>query len=135
MFDKYSFKEPENTNNLAKQMKKIPWKTIQNSINIRKKNTPKSITKLKNRQKSPPERYLAPARAPGGAKWLNKKSFLEFWGSPGTPLGTQKSPKSQKNEAPKSIKIQNDLKEPPKADLHRFGVARSFKKHSKMNPK
>ena len=50
-------------------------------------------------------------------------------------MGTQKPPKSQKNEVPKSIKIQNDLKEPPKADLHRFGVARTFKKQSKKESK
>ena len=90
---------------------------------------------VKNQQQSPPERHLAPAGAPGGAKWLKKRSGLEFWGSPGTPWGTPKSSKSQKNEVQKSIKIQNDLKEPLKADLHRFGVARSSKKHSKMNPK
>ena len=135
MFDKYSFKEPENTNNLAKQMKKIPWKPIQNSFKIRKKNTPKSLKKLKNRQTSPPEKHLAPARAPGGATWLKKRSVPEFRRFPGTPLGTPKSSKSQKNEVRKSIKNQNDLKEPPRADLKGFGVPRDLKKHQKMTPK
>ena len=136
MFDKYSFKEPENTNQLTKQMTKTPWKPIQISIQIRKKKSSKHHQKnFKNRQKSPPERHLAPARAPGGAKWLKKRSVPEFWRFPGTHLGTPKSSKSQKNEVRKSIKNQNDLKEPPRADLKGFGVPRDLKKHQKMTPK
>ena len=135
MFDKYSFKELENAHNLAKQITKNPWKPTQNSIKKRKEKHPKVIKNLENRQKSPPERHLAPARAPDGPKWLKKRSDVEFWRFPGVPLGTQKSSKSQKNEVQKSIKIQNDLKEPPKADLHRFGVPRDLKKHQKMTPK
>ena len=46
-----------------------------------------------------------------------------------------KSPKSQKNEIRKSIKNQNDLKEPPRADLKGFGVPRDLKKHQKVTPK
>ena len=57
--------------------------------------------------------------------------FTEFWGSPGTPLGSQKSLKSQKNGVRKLMKNQKDSKEPPKADLHRSGVARSSKMRSK----
>ena len=89
----------------------------------------------KNRQKPPPDRHLAPVRAPGGPKWLKKRSEVVFWASPGTPLGTQQSQKSQKNEVHKSIKIHNDLKEPPKADLEGFGVPRDLKKHQEMTPK
>ena len=51
------------------------------------------------------------------------------------PLGTPKQSKSQKNEVRKSIKNQNDLKEPPRADLEGFGVPRDLKKHQKMTPK
>ena len=68
-------------------------------------------------------------------KMAQKEVRPRILGIPWDPLGTQKSPKSQKNEVQKSIKIQNDLKEPPKADLHRFGVPRSLKKHQKMTPK
>ena len=135
MFDKYSFKEPENTSNLAKQITKTEFKSIQISIQNRKKKESEIIKNNKNQQKSPPDRHLAPARAPGGAKWLKKRSGLEFWGSPGTPLGTQKSPKSQKNEVQKPMKKQKDSKEPLEADVYRFGVARDLKKHSKMTPK
>ena len=135
MFDKYSFKEPENTSNLAKQITKNEFKSIQISIQNRKEKHSKIIKNNKNLQKSPPDRHLAPARIPGGAKLLSTSSEIEFRGSPGTPLGTQKSSKSQRNDVQKSIKIQNDLKEPPRADLKGFGVPRDLKKHQKMTPK
>ena len=70
MFDKYSFKEPENTSNLAKQITKNEFKSIQISIQNRKKKQSKIIKNNKNRQKSPPDRHLAAVRAPGGAKLL-----------------------------------------------------------------
>ena len=38
-------------------------------------------------------------------------------------------------ELQKSIGNQKDAKEPPKTDLDQFGIARSFKKKSKMAPK
>ena len=46
-----------------------------------------------------------------------------------------KSTKTQKNDVQKTIKNQNDLKEPPRADLEGFGVPRDLKKHQKMTPK
>ena len=45
---------------------------------------------------------------------------------------TPKSSKSEKNEIRKSIKNQNDFKEPPKADLQAFGAARTLKITKKM---
>ena len=51
------------------------------------------------------------------------------------PLGDAKIIEMLKNEIRKSIEIQNNLKEPRKADLGGFGVARSFKNHQKMTPK
>ena len=78
---------------------------------------------------------MGPWSAPGGQKWLKKRSDLEFRKSPGTPLGSQNSAKCQKNEHQKSRKNQNDLKEPPKADLDPFGLARNSKMRSKMTPK
>ena len=83
----------------------------------------KKITK--NQQKSPPNRHLGPARAPGGPKSSKKRSDVKFSGGPGTPLGAQKSQKSQQNEVQKSMKKQKDSKEiytdlgwpePPKRD-------------------
>ena len=69
------------------------------------------------------------------AKWLKKRSVPEFWGSPGIPLETPKSSKSQKNDIENSIKIQNDSKGPPRADLNGFGVARILESHEKVAPK
>ena len=69
------------------------------------------------------------------SKRRREDHFIEFWGSPGTPLGSQKSPEKQKNGVRKLMKNQKDSKEPPKADLDRSGVARSCKMRSKMSPK
>ena len=135
MFNKHSFNEPENTNNLATQITKIRQNHFEFQSKITKRSFKKHPNANKNRQKSPPDRHLAPERAPGGAKWLKKRSVIEFWGSPGTPWGTPKSSKSRKNEVRKSIKNQNDLKEPPRADLKGLWVPRDLKKHQKMTPK
>ena len=132
MFDKYSFKELENAHNLAKQITINPWKPIQNSIKKRKKKQPKIIKNIQKSTKNTPRKASGHCRGSRWGKMAQKEVGYRILGSPGTPWGTPKSPKSQKNEVQKSIKIQNDLKEPLKAISGCQKLHKAFKNESKM---
>ena len=56
-------------------------------------------------------------------------------GIPWDPLGELKINRKVEIEIQKSIKTQDDFKEPPRADLEGFGMAGSLKNHQKMTPK
>ena len=54
---------------------------------------------------------------------------MNFGDPLGPPWEPQNHQKSQKDEIQKSVKTQNDFKEPPRADLKGLGMARSIKNH------
>ena len=66
---------------------------------------------------------------------IKKEVGSQILGIPWDPLGDSKITKKSKNEVQKSMKKPKDSKEPPKSDLYRFGMARSFKKRLNMTPK
>ena len=135
MFDKCSFKELENAHNLAKQITINSWKPIQNSIKKRKKKQPKIIKNIQKSTKNTPRKASGHCRGSRWGKMAQKEVRPIILRVPWEPLGDPKIIKKSNNDIQKLIKIQNDLKEPPRADLEGFGVPRDLKKHQKMTPK
>ena len=90
MFDKYSFKEPKNTNKLAKQMTKNSWKPIQNSITKRKKKQPKMIKNIQKSIKNTPREASGHCRGSRWGKMAQKEIGNTILGVPWDSLGDPK---------------------------------------------
>ena len=90
MFDKYSFKEPENTNNLAKQMTKNAWKPIQKAIKKRKKKHQKIIKNTEKSTKITSRQASGPCKGSRWTKMAQKEVGSSFLGVPWDPLGNSK---------------------------------------------
>ena len=86
---------------------------------------------IKKSSKITSKQASRPCKGSRWAKMAQKGFLLEL----SLPWGFKNQKKVKKNEVWKSVKMHKDAKEPPKADLYRFGVARSFKKRLEMTPK
>ena len=96
MIDKYSFKEPENTNNLAKQMTKNAWKPIQKAIKQRKTKHQKIIKNSEKSTKITSRDASGTCKASKWAKMALNGVGSQILGVPWDPLGDPKIVKKSK---------------------------------------
>ena len=96
MFDKYSFKEPENTNKLANQITKKSMETNPELDQHRKKKYSKIIKNTQKSIKITPRKASGPCQGSRRAKIALKEVGSKNLGVPWDPLGDPKITKKSK---------------------------------------
>ena len=131
MFDKYSFKKPENTDNLAKQMPKSTGINSKFNQHLNKKNIRKSSTFNKNQQQIISESASGPCSGSRGAKMAEKAVWNRVLGVPWDHLGNSKLIKMRKKTVLKINQNSELFQRASQSRLKRIWNGQKPKKSSK----